>query len=332
MVDVFPRRDLGAADDWGRQVEDRLRKAVQKSGAQIGEANGENRAGTSRISTLSRQADNLEAALLALPEVRVSAATASNFGLSDGWNTVASTNLSFLRSGTIRLNARASVTIQDNSPTPTPAPVVWPFDLSTVTSEYGPRPPLPFHRGIDFGIAGGTPIPSASTGTVILKGFYADDWGNYIRVDCSAITGIPGSWLGYAHLQEPAPWNVGDTIYQGQTVGLVGTTGLSTGNHLHFETAPGGDRINPRDFMAVFGVPGTSSGSAVQTARLVMAGAPTLEFGFTVGNGFMRQMIPIGAITTSGSSADVLLQVRASASVPAAAINSANLSVRAIRS
>lgn len=131
-------------------------------------------------------------------------------------------------------------------------PFRWPFPLGTVTSEFGPRPPLPYHNGIDFGVAQGTPIPPVGRGTVSLVLVMDSELGNYVRIDHGTVNGVRLQ-TGYAHLQFPASWSSGQTITESDIVGLVGNTGFSTGAHLHLETWEGAARINPRIWMQRYG-------------------------------------------------------------------------------
>lgn len=85
------------------------------------------------------------------------------------------------------------------------------------------------HRGVDFAAAEGTPIHAMAAGTVIFAQYH-DSWGNYVAIQHSnGITSL------YAH-QSMIAVNVGDTVIQGQVIGYVGSTGNSTGPHLHVET------------------------------------------------------------------------------------------------
>lgn len=130
----------------------------------------------------------------------------------------------------------------------------WPFPLSSVSKEFDTTDPAytpPGHRGIDFAQAGGTPIPAAGSGTVLVAGFDSER-GNFVILDHGSRDGRAIT-SRYYHLQAPSPLRAGDAVSKGQMIGLVGTTGLSTGNHLHFELRYGGVAENPRAVMAVYG-------------------------------------------------------------------------------
>ena len=97
------------------------------------------------------------------------------------------------------------------------------------------------HTGIDIPAPGGTPILAAKSGVVttsIKKGSY----GNYVVISHS-----DGTSTLYAHMSKRAV-KEGQTVKQGQTIGYVGTTGSSTGNHLHYEVRVNGTRKNPTDY------------------------------------------------------------------------------------
>lgn len=112
-----------------------------------------------------------------------------------------------------------------------------------ITSGFGPRrhPILGFvrmHKGIDFGAHYGQPIYATSTGRVIRAG-WAGGYGNQVRIDHgNAIS------TSYSHMSRivAAP---GAMVRQGQVIGYVGSTGLSTGPHLHYELYRNGVPINP---------------------------------------------------------------------------------------
>ncbi len=113
----------------------------------------------------------------------------------------------------------------------------------TVTSPFGYRiHPITgnksFHTGIDIASPEGTPVASAYSGTVTQTG-YTNGRGNYVFVDHG-----DGLQTLYCHLSKI---NVSENtcIRAGETVGFVGSTGMSTGPHLHFELRAGGIRCNP---------------------------------------------------------------------------------------
>jgi murein DD-endopeptidase MepM/ murein hydrolase activator NlpD len=113
-----------------------------------------------------------------------------------------------------------------------------------VTSNYGLRmhPILGYsrmHRGLDFRAAYGTPILAAADGRVTGAG-WAGGYGRQVRL--SHANGIATS---YSHMSRIAV-SRGATIRRGQVIGYVGSTGLSTGPHLHYEMYRNGASINPR--------------------------------------------------------------------------------------
>ncbi|AZS42708.1 Murein DD-endopeptidase MepM [Microbacterium oleivorans] len=105
------------------------------------------------------------------------------------------------------------------------------------------------HRGIDFANPCGSPIYAAASGTVIFAG-ESGAWGNYIRVQHS-----DGTVTGYAHIIDGG-YNVGygDYVRAGQTIAYIGSTGASTGCHLHFEVYRGGIRVDPAPFLRNRGI------------------------------------------------------------------------------
>ncbi|MDR0449471.1 MAG: peptidoglycan DD-metalloendopeptidase family protein [Rickettsiales bacterium] len=96
------------------------------------------------------------------------------------------------------------------------------------------------HRGVDFRAGHGTPIPSAGAGRVVRKG-YDTGYGNFIQIRHG------GSFETlYAHMSGFARGvGVGTYVRQGQIIGYVGSTGLSTGPHLHYEIIQSGVKVNP---------------------------------------------------------------------------------------
>lgn len=102
-----------------------------------------------------------------------------------------------------------------------------PISNYTISSPFGDRGGE-FHRGLDMAAAQGEPIHATKSGTVI-KAEYHYSWGNYV-----AIQHEDGTTALYAHQQQYTV-KVGDKLSQSQVIGYVGSTGNSTGSHLHFE-------------------------------------------------------------------------------------------------
>jgi murein DD-endopeptidase MepM/ murein hydrolase activator NlpD len=94
---------------------------------------------------------------------------------------------------------------------------------------------------VDFAAPHGTPIPAGGAGTVVARGFEANGYGNYIKIrHNSTYTTL------YAHMSSFARgMTVGTRVNQGQTIGFVGSTGISTGPHLHYEIHRNGIAVNP---------------------------------------------------------------------------------------
>ena len=91
-----------------------------------------------------------------------------------------------------------------------------------------------FHYGIDLGVPIGTPLLAMDNGIVTGTGYQGDGYGNWITYK------IPnGLNILYAHLYEPSHLHIGDTVAKGQTIGLSGNSGQTTGPHLHFEIRKG---------------------------------------------------------------------------------------------
>ena len=124
-----------------------------------------------------------------------------------------------------------------------------PIDGARLTSRFGNRmhPILGFtavHKGVDFGAPTGTPIQAAGDGIVEQVGWFGG-YGNYIRIRHNAEYAT-----AYAHMSHySSGMRTGQRVRQGQVVGYVGTTGRSTGPHLHYEVIRRGAPINPVNVM-----------------------------------------------------------------------------------
>lgn len=121
-----------------------------------------------------------------------------------------------------------------------------PINNAKVTSSFSGRRKHPVlgytraHKGVDFRASTGTPIPAAGAGRVVARS-YNRGHGNYVKIRHN------GSYETlYAHMSRFAKGvTVGTTVRQGQTIGYVGSTGLSTGPHLHYEIIKDGKHVNP---------------------------------------------------------------------------------------
>lgn len=146
-------------------------------------------------------------------------------------------------------------------PTPTPAPVVsncslsWPTWSSKISSYYGNRVhpvygTTRFHSGIDIDVGFGTTIMAAGSGTVILVDtpVAGQDWGGSGYGNYCVIDHGNGVTTLYAHARSISV-SVGDTVSAGQSIGVVGSTGTSTGAHLHFEVRVGGSTVDPLSYL-----------------------------------------------------------------------------------
>lgn len=128
-------------------------------------------------------------------------------------------------------------------------PQVVPAASSHITSGFGYRAdPFAgspaFHAGLDFKGATGAPIYAAARGKVAFVGRHAA-YGKSVEVDHGN-----GLRTRYAHMSEFRT-RVGETVSAGQVIGAVGSTGRSTGPHLHFEVRLHGRPVNPRPFLEV---------------------------------------------------------------------------------
>lgn len=131
-----------------------------------------------------------------------------------------------------------------------PSALAWPCPSSKrITSDYGPRVhPIKktksTHTGIDIGASSGSAIEAAADGTVIAAA-YNSAYGYYIIVDHGG-----GLSTMYAHMSAFIS-KEGDVVTTGQPIGKVGSTGLSTGPHLHFEVRVNGAHTNPRPYLNI---------------------------------------------------------------------------------
>jgi murein DD-endopeptidase MepM/ murein hydrolase activator NlpD len=117
---------------------------------------------------------------------------------------------------------------------------IWPV-AAPITSPFGWRWGR-MHEGIDLGAAYGTPIAAAAAGAVIYAG-WEGGYGNLVVIDHGG-----GIATAYGH-QSRIAVSVGQSVSQGETIGYVGSTGHSTGPHLHFEVRVNGQAVDPLGYL-----------------------------------------------------------------------------------
>ena len=137
----------------------------------------------------------------------------------------------------------AKLALQGENP-PSDATWVTPVSGYTITSPFGMRvhPILGtsrMHNGIDMACAQGTPIYATRAGTVTVASYQAGGAGNYV-----SINHLDGFASIYMHMTNYVV-SAGQSVSQGQLIGYVGSTGLSTGPHLHFGISYAGTYVNP---------------------------------------------------------------------------------------
>ena len=118
-----------------------------------------------------------------------------------------------------------------------------PTENYIISSNFGPRWGR-LHSGVDMAAPGGTPIYATDGGEIIRASYYSG-YGNCIDIDHGN-----GRVTRYGHCSRILV-NVGDKVYQGQLIGLVGSTGNSTGNHLHFEIRFNDVPTDPRPYLGI---------------------------------------------------------------------------------
>ncbi len=136
----------------------------------------------------------------------------------------------------------------------------WPLPQSyPITSRFGYREDpftgeIAYHSGTDIGAPGGTPILASADGTVTIANAI-DSWGGGYGYHIKINHNDTFDTL-YAHCSSICV-TVGQEVKQGEVIGYVGTTGNSTGNHLHFEVWQNGERTDALDFFKTKGESGT---------------------------------------------------------------------------
>jgi murein DD-endopeptidase MepM/ murein hydrolase activator NlpD len=169
-----------------------------------------------------------------------------------------------------------------------------------MTSSYGLRrhPILGYtrmHAGIDFGAAYGSPIFAVSDGVVSFAGRHGGH-GNYVRLEHGG-----GVGTGYGHMSRIAV-SPGMRVQAGQVIGYVGSTGLSTGPHLHYEVYEGGHTVNPLSVRFTFKTVGGSAG--VDKRDLAALKGKIAQLKGVAPGAALRKFLPAKAMPTAGHDSD----------------------------
>ena len=127
----------------------------------------------------------------------------------------------------------------------------WPTPgYKNITSKFGPRSykykgktVSSYHKGIDIGAPSGAKIIASNGGKVVTSSYDANGYGNYVIIDHGG-----GKMTVYGHMSKRGV-SVGQNVSKGQQIGKVGSTGRSTGPHLHFEIRINGSAVNPLNYL-----------------------------------------------------------------------------------
>lgn len=130
-----------------------------------------------------------------------------------------------------------------------------PLNYRRITSYFGKRvhpvtKKVSFHSGVDYGAARGTPVEATADGTVIYAAWHPNHTGNTVK-----IRHANGYETLYGHLSKYGKYKVGMRVQQHDIIGYVGSTGRSTGPHLHYTIYHHGKPINPLKLKNVAGPP-----------------------------------------------------------------------------
>lgn len=326
-TEIYPRRNLGRGEQWGREVERRTGLVDLAIGMRDETFAGAGRFIASSAKDIADQAQaSLDAYQLIPIPVNLSTYT-SAVAVGPAWSTVATLTAALDESMSfadlVVIGDAQFDEVRQGGGGGT-AQFIWPFPLEYTTDEYGPRPGIGdgFHKGLDFAggpASAGSPVPATANGTVIARA-YQEERGNYVILDHGDIDGNNvQTW--YYHFESPAPVSVDQAVTQGQTIGYVGNTGLSYGAHLHYETRINGEHLNPRAFMDLYGGDGGTTPGPVQDiyGRLVIGGQISQEerypamVGGTPNTGRQwTKVVSGGTFPVTGSSITAQLQLRSS--------------------
>ena len=133
--------------------------------------------------------------------------------------------------------------------------MMWPtLESSYITSPYGSRPHpiqgvIKNHDGIDIGGNTGDPVYAAADGIVIYSDFNNGGYGNMIMIDHGVSNEGMKIVTLYAHGDERLK-NIGDVVKKGDIIMEMGSTGNSTGSHVHFEVRENGVHVDPKKYLS----------------------------------------------------------------------------------
>jgi murein DD-endopeptidase MepM/ murein hydrolase activator NlpD len=140
----------------------------------------------------------------------------------------------------IRSAQSSSVVVPGQTGEPSAAGFIWPVQ-GVLTSGFGWRWGR-MHEGIDLAVPVGTPVVAAAAGTVIVAGWFGG-YGNLVVVDHGN-----GFSTAYGH-NTSVTVGVGQLVAQGQLISYSGSTGHSTGPHVHFEVRVNGTAVDPLGYL-----------------------------------------------------------------------------------
>lgn len=156
-----------------------------------------------------------------------------------------------IRQERLQAQQQAQQAAEEKAPA-TPAPsgsdgYLWPATSYTITSYFGTRThPIygvtRYHSGLDIGAGYGTPVYASKAGTVV-DASYCGGYGYLVEIDHG-----DGTMTRYAHLSS-FNCSIGQSVSQGEVVAYVGSTGASTGPHLHFEILINGAQVDPLGYL-----------------------------------------------------------------------------------
>lgn len=151
-----------------------------------------------------------------------------------------------LQSLTVSGVSRTAVVVRDSYGVTRPSPLQWPVDPSSaIVAGFGPRVSpcsgcSSLHDGVDYDAGNGAPVHAMAAGVVVETN--NPGWAALgIHVAIQHLIDGQTITSAYGHMQMGSmPLRMGDTVFAGELIGRVGSTGLSTGAHLHFEIRAGG--------------------------------------------------------------------------------------------